>query len=1818
MVSFEDWYKKEKANYIQTEMLSIQHEEGLSQRAALAKANEKWLRVFKTKIGSSNSTQQTNKAPTGLAGLVPSVDDATKQQVLGSRTVEKSGPMKYMWRNYTKGVGDALVGAEQAVRTEIADSLLHDGGQWVQEKQQIKADPLLQKSGVVDPATAELLEVSQLQDINDDWVQLANEKNRDAAEAIMENNKMAEWTHQDQKTAMIAADRSQQGAIMRGAGDVANAVGGMMPSLGASALGSPAAGMAVMAASAAGAKEQEVYDQTGDIRQASKAGLATAAKELATEKLVDGLSGLMGDSVTKDIVKRLSGDKGWAKYILNAAGEGLEEIIAELGQYIVDKGTWNDQAQLPAFKELMSVGATSAVVSLLLGWPVVFENGKAKVVETDEATAKEILNDYQKTGNDLLQQRIEELKAQTGSNIEKWSDKQLSRIENIARQQIESENDLNRVGERSALNKPLEDRLTDNFAQWRKDNFDGAFGKVSDEDMQALKELYEEDTGINLDFELKMSQKTDPYSVRAPHSDTSNITATEAAKGERSWKSKSDIPVDKGHTQQQRQTAAEFARAVDTRIVDFINKVKGLQNENYKKKIKMAVAQVTPRQIKEIQTLTNIDTTGFNHSLSGGALQHIEKRHGENGKADHSMATPEDIARIAYVLDNYDKVDILRDKKGQIKTSNEYKNADGSSAIMVQFVKRIDGHYYVVEAVPDSKAHEIAIVSAYQTKASGSADQVLNMPEGPQLTSEVLHGAYAPAGDSGTAPMVRGLQLPKAGSNATVIDNNIAGEQTNVKVPETPYLDAGYRLLDKMRAERLAGEQAAQTQKQAMGAAEAAVGNEVITDTQESAQNSRNLPEDTAISRVYSNTYENMKLFNDVERQMEGLREEDMSYNVKAEQASMQEAAERISRNAAGELEWLLQKDGWTGVDLDTAMGLLYRERAQARQSGDYGTVMELAQKIREQGTQGGQFVQAFAKYNRTAEGIAVKGVEQIERSSALSDTDKKRLTQKLFDWAGDMDTILFDDTATPEAKKAELIRVIKEQCAERNIKISERVINRLEASDVDILDQKARALLEAVTEDYTRPSSIWAKLRSWQTMAMLFNPATIGRNVVSNTAFGGLDKLANNIAIAPDKLISCFTGTRTVGLEKVRLKAGLEAAKKAATDIDLDVDTEQAGSKYGTHSRRTFKANSKNLPERLLSQKERLLSYGLVVPDEFAKGEARAATMDSLQKFVDNGTLTAEAAAAMAQEMALYRTFQDDSMPALLLKGLHDTANIAGFGKGANGMHEFGAGDLWVKFTQVPGNLIARSVEYSPAGYMKAIYNLAQMKTQLKAGDSTQAALAQRRAALAISRATTGTGLMTAFAVLAAKGILSNADDIEDDDQRALMNAQGVKDTQINLSALARLIKGEDTALRDGDQLLSIDFLEPIISTINVGIALNNEALADQNFSDRVGNLVFASVDGIWDAMEDLPMMQTMKAITNRIRYADADGIPPFFNVVLELCSAPISGFVPSLIRKTAQAFDPVYRDQYVRADQNAGGGREWADSTADSIKNMIPGLRSTLPAKITGLGEEKTSTNSRFTDFMNAYINPGQINRYQENSAEAELRRLFGLSGDASVYPDRNGDARISVDGQSYDLTGEEKRQFKITEGQSYSEMLTALLDSSDYKGMSTAEQLEVLSDAQAYARDQAQEEYLISRGKTYDAGTLTGTIDLLLENGSKVSTALLTASVLSNYDTTSSKKQYIYQSEILSAAEKSALLKNSNLTSQKALEQYDNYISRMRAFETLDYAAYQELYDMAWDNDLGDADAKRAAIKSKTGWSGEKVMVFWNAARGNKGYQ
>ena len=183
----------------------------------------------------------------------------------------------------------------------------------------------------------------------------------------------------------------------------------------------------------------------------------------------------------------------------------------------------------------------------------------------------------------------------------------------------------------------------------------------------------------------------------------------------------------------------ECKNSIDENLVDFARDIINgiISNPN---SYNYSLGDVSSRAVTDVSELTGINIAGFKHNIKGNYIKHIDNRHGKSGVHDHTMADINDLGIMGYILDKYDGIELLYDKNGNVEISTEFKNFKNESAPLVRYSKRINGNFYVVEAVPDAKAKQLQIVSAYKGKAKTRGGQMPDVVQTPRLN---VRNAYA-------------------------------------------------------------------------------------------------------------------------------------------------------------------------------------------------------------------------------------------------------------------------------------------------------------------------------------------------------------------------------------------------------------------------------------------------------------------------------------------------------------------------------------------------------------------------------------------------------------------------------------------------------------------------------------------------------------------------------------------------------------------------------------------------------------------------------------------------------------------------------------------------------------------------------------------------------------------------------------------------------------------------------------------------------------------------------------------------------------------
>ena len=205
------------------------------------------------------------------------------------------------------------------------------------------------------------------------------------------------------------------------------------------------------------------------------------------------------------------------------------------------------------------------------------------------------------------------------------------------------------------------------------------------------------------------------------------------------------------HTPAQNASIAQYKDSVDEKMAEYVDRVRaGETLPPY------MVTETSDRMRSAMQELTGLAKVGSVTMLDANGVNHITNRHaGGDGSADATMKESADVARAAYVLNNFDNAYLATRKADGYYTANRKK------APIVIFEKKIDGSHIIVEAVTDAKKSKNFIVSEYLSSVGVPEKEIAKVLQpsmdavaDPRDTSETL------SADPSAIPMAEVLRSP--------------------------------------------------------------------------------------------------------------------------------------------------------------------------------------------------------------------------------------------------------------------------------------------------------------------------------------------------------------------------------------------------------------------------------------------------------------------------------------------------------------------------------------------------------------------------------------------------------------------------------------------------------------------------------------------------------------------------------------------------------------------------------------------------------------------------------------------------------------------------------------------------------------------------------------------------------------------------------------------------------------------------------------------------------------------------------------------------
>jgi hypothetical protein len=843
-------------------------------------------------------------------------------------------------------------------------------------------------------------------------------------------------------------------------------------------------------------------------------------------------------------------------------------------------------------------------------------------------------------------------------------------------------------------------------------------------------------------------------------------------------------------------------------------------------------------------------------------------------------------------------------------------------------------------------------------------------------------------------------------------------------------------------------------------------------------------------------------------------------YDTISEAKSLDNARLRLAQDYAGEMAELRGKRNWSGEEVDMGMTILDNYRRAAEQTGDWTEYSNWRKEVSAHGTVAGQALQAYAKYSRqTGGGIVADASAALER--AAKKTNKAEIMNRVNTLAQQYDAAVGTGQENAKVNVNNLVDIIKSASTVRKTGTlignktppivnwaMNRIANyaRAEAQssggeNLDFLKTFAADSIYNIAAD-TRTVSAGEKVKSVRRAGMLSKVSTVMRNLVSNNVFDPVDSVARNISVPLDMLVSTITGTRSVAgdaswFSAAKRKGSMDGLARACMEVGLDVDTSGGMGKYENTANRTFKMSG-GVFSKLMSVWEAYEGYTLNATDEFQKGGIEASVQKGIDRLYEKGKIKDDSLRDAGKQEALYRTFQDKNVLSDAAIGVRNALNKAHIG-------DIGAGDIVLPFAQVPSNLGARAIEYSPAGLLVSAADFINMLDSAKKGNLTAAQ--QAKAVQGVGRALTGSGMIAIAAAGALRGWLKVTGDDEDKNKDALGKTHGLDGTQLNISAALRDLRGESAEWQHGDTLLSIGFLDPLNAQLTTGALIADDIRSEAGVT--AGRVLGNSLSGALQSVLDTPVMSTMQDVVNNYRYSDASTPGgKMLDAAQRYAANQLSSVIPNALRGIAQGLDDTERNAY-------SSDNVWQQAV-DNAKASIPGLRETLPAK-TDVWGNPVKNEGGARNFMNRNINPGNITTYKTDAVSSEIEKISDATGNP-LYPDRTAPRSVKVDGESVSLTFEQRSIYQKAYGDAYSAAVTALMNDKNYKAMPDSMKAEILKQAKDVAAESAKDKLGIGYEMKASAQKI------LEKSGAERNNAMISAAVKAqHYLSDDTKKQF-----------------------------------------------------------------------------------------------
>nr|DAG05708.1 MAG TPA: nuclease [Podoviridae sp. ct6BA50] len=603
--------------------------------------------------------------------------------------------------------------------------------------------------------------------------------------------------------------------------------------------------------------------------------------------------------------------------------------------------------------------------------------------------------------------------------------------------------------------------------------------------------------------------------------------------------------------------------------------------------------------------------------------------------------------------------------------------------------------------------------------------------------------------------------------------------------------------------------------------------------------------------------------------------------------------------------------------------------------------------------------------------------------------------------------------------------------------------------------DQNSRdKVLEEIYKDIGRqmPSRFIDKWNAWRYLAMLGNPRTHVRNIVGNAGFMPVVGVKNLTAQVIESAASKFSP----GMERTKGTFSAKLFKAALADYANVEGAAMSGGKYSD-----FAAANKYVEEgrqifgtsrwkfwnktagRALETLRKKNGAALDAEDVWFSKPHYA---NAMAQYCKANGITAEQirsgdekvlrkARAYAVQEAAKATYRDTNALS------EAVSSIGGRWRSSDNKVKRVTGTLVegiLPFRKTPANILARGLEYSPAGLLKGLTN---DLVQVKKGNMTAAQAIDN-----ISAGLTGTGLLMLGGYMAAEGLLG-----------AFLRGGGSGDD--DKDKMDDLAGRQDYSLEVGDTSVTLDWLAPEALPLFVGVNLY-ETWKANNGEMQLSDYLNA-IKNVSEPMVEMSCLQSLDDVFNSVATARYSGKSALTAVLVSAATSYITQLLPTIVGQAERTSEPLRMTTYTSKGKFATTDVQYFLGKS-SARFPVWDYQQIPYIDAWGRTESNGTTAERA---FNNFVNPAYVSTVRQSDMEKEIERLYEATEDGGVVPDRADKSIKLQEGTKY-LSPQEYVTYAQEKGQKSYALAEELVNSAAYQAADDTRKADMIRYAYQYA--------------------------------------------------------------------------------------------------------------------------------------------------------